>query len=331
MRFFHSTLATIATLIAVSSCTQKPAKIIYPQDMANYSDRIFIEEQESLPMIADKYNVLLSDLIAINKLSFPYKLEDGQTLILPPPKEYKVRGGDTVYSISRQFGVNLSELAAINNLSTPYHLNQGDILSLPNPIEVFGNKLVLVNPTIKQQPSDESTQLSRYAHQEAIVMPLPVFKERMQQIKAEEKQEFIKLKKKPITKTLAHSDGFIWPVDGKLLSAFGPQISGVYNDGINIAVNEGEEVKAAASGKVVYANNKLSGYGNLIIIQHAKGFMTAYAHNQHLHVSKGDYVEQGQNIATAGKTGNVKISQLHFGIRKNKQPVDPEKYLRHRG
>ena len=99
------------------------------------------------------------------------------------------------------------------------------------------------------------------------------------------------------------------------------------NDGINIAVPEGTPVKAAEDGVVAYAGNELKGYGNLVLIRHPNGFVSAYANNGDLNVKRGDQVKRGQTIANSGQTGNVASPQLHFELRKGSTPVDPMPYL----
>ena len=119
------------------------------------------------------------------------------------------------------------------------------------------------------------------------------------------------------------SKGFIWPVKGKVISEFGSKKDGEYNDGINIAAQQGEPIVAAADGEVVYSGNELRGYGNMIIVRHDNGLMTAYAHADRILVSKGEQVKQGVTIATVDKSGGVDQTQVHFGVRKDKQPIDP--------
>lgn len=121
----------------------------------------------------------------------------------------------------------------------------------------------------------------------------------------------------------ASGKGFIWPVKGKVISEFGSKKDGEYNDGINIAAQQGEPIVAAADGEVVYSGNELRGYGNMVIVRHDNGLMTAYAHADRILVSKGERVKQGVAIATVGKSGGVNQAQVHFGVRKNKEPVDP--------
>ena len=103
--------------------------------------------------------------------------------------------------------------------------------------------------------------------------------------------------------------------------------SGQQNDGINVAVPEGTPIKAAEDGVVAYAGNELKGYGNLVLVRHANGFVTAYAHASEMMVKRGETVKRGQVIAKAGQTGNVTAPQLHFEIRKGSTPVDPTQYL----
>ncbi len=123
------------------------------------------------------------------------------------------------------------------------------------------------------------------------------------------------------TAVAAAAPEFRWPARGRIIRGFAG------NDGINIALPEGTPVKAAEAGVVAYAGNELKGYGNLILIRHANGFVTAYANNGELDVKRGEAVKRGQVIAKSGQTGNVSTPQLHFEVRKGAKPVDPIQYL----
>jgi murein DD-endopeptidase MepM/ murein hydrolase activator NlpD len=118
-----------------------------------------------------------------------------------------------------------------------------------------------------------------------------------------------------------------WPVRGKVISAYGSKPNGLKNEGINIAVPEGTSIRAAESGVVAYAGNELKGYGNLVLIRHDGGWVTAYAHAKELLVKRGDTVKRGDIIAKAGQTGSVSSPQLHFEVRKGATAMDPVKYL----
>jgi murein DD-endopeptidase MepM/ murein hydrolase activator NlpD len=116
---------------------------------------------------------------------------------------------------------------------------------------------------------------------------------------------------------------FQWPVKGKLISSYGPQPGGLRNDGLNIAASRGEKVMAADNGIVAYAGDDLKGFGNLVLIKHAGGFVTTYAHNDKLMVKRGDKVRRGQVIATVGESGAVTQPQVHFQVRQGAHAVDP--------
>jgi murein DD-endopeptidase MepM/ murein hydrolase activator NlpD len=120
---------------------------------------------------------------------------------------------------------------------------------------------------------------------------------------------------------------FRWPVRGRVIAGYGAKTNGQQNDGINLAVPEGTSVKAAEDGVVAYAGNELKGYGNLLLVRHSNGYVTAYAHASELKVKRGEPVKRGQIIALAGQTGTVNSPQLHFEIRKGSTPVDPMQYL----
>jgi murein DD-endopeptidase MepM/ murein hydrolase activator NlpD len=124
--------------------------------------------------------------------------------------------------------------------------------------------------------------------------------------------------------TASVSGDFRWPARGRVIAGFGANGG---NEGINIAVPEGTPVKAAEAGVVTYAGSEVKGYGNLILVKHENGYVSAYAHNGSINVKRGEQVKRGQVIATSGQTGNVTSPQLHFEIRKGATPVDPMKYL----
>jgi murein DD-endopeptidase MepM/ murein hydrolase activator NlpD len=120
---------------------------------------------------------------------------------------------------------------------------------------------------------------------------------------------------------------FRWPVRGKVITSYGAKTNGKANDGINLAVPEGTPVKAAEDGLVAYAGNELKGYGNLVLVRHANGYVTAYAHASEVLVKRGDTIKRGQVIAKSGQSGEVASPQLHFEIRKGSTPVDPLQFL----
>jgi murein DD-endopeptidase MepM/ murein hydrolase activator NlpD len=125
----------------------------------------------------------------------------------------------------------------------------------------------------------------------------------------------------------AGSLSFRWPVKGRVISGYGSKPGGLRNEGINIAVPEGTDVRSAEAGVVAYAGNELKGYGNLVLIRHEGGWVTAYAHNKDLFVKRGDTVKRGDVIAKAGQTGSVSSPQVHFEVRKGATAMDPMRFL----
>jgi murein DD-endopeptidase MepM/ murein hydrolase activator NlpD len=121
--------------------------------------------------------------------------------------------------------------------------------------------------------------------------------------------------------------GMLWPLRGEIVSDFGGKPGGLQNDGINIGAPRGTPIRAADNGTVVYAGNELRGFGNLLLIRHRDGWVTAYAHAEELLVKRGDQVRRGQAIARVGSTGNVATPQLHFEVRKGSRPLNPRDYL----
>lgn len=123
------------------------------------------------------------------------------------------------------------------------------------------------------------------------------------------------------------AEGFRWPVRGRIISGYGMKPGGSRNDGINLSVPEGTPVHAASDGTVIYSGNELKGYGNLVLLRHENGWVSAYAHNSKLNVKRGDKVRRGDIVAEAGATGSVSRPQVHFELRKGNKPVDPMQYL----
>jgi murein DD-endopeptidase MepM/ murein hydrolase activator NlpD len=122
-------------------------------------------------------------------------------------------------------------------------------------------------------------------------------------------------------------DAFLWPVKGRIVEGYGAGPQGTRNDGINIAAPRGAAVEAVDAGVVAYAGNELRGYGNLLLIKHSGGWISAYAHCDAILVKPGQKVARGQVVARVGASGNVATPQLHFELRRGNKPVDPRAYL----
>ena len=233
------------------------------------SNAITVQRGDTLYSISRRYGVPLKDLINANNLHAPYTLHVGQVLSLPAKQYHTVQRGDTLYSISRQYNVDITSLSRVNNLQTPYSLNVGDRLVLPASV---GNVPAASYSTAQSSASSASSAAVKTAYTPAKSAPLT--------------DSYVAPK--------ARKTKFDWPVKGTIISGYGNLGSGRKNDGINIKAALGTNVKAADSGTVAYAGNELKGFGNLILIKHPDGWITAYAHNDRLFVKKGQKVSRGE-------------------------------------
>jgi murein DD-endopeptidase MepM/ murein hydrolase activator NlpD len=221
-----------------------------------------------------------------------------------------VNSGDTLYSLGRRYGLSHKAIAQANGIGAQSSLRVGQRLSIPSaaPTSTARGGPFSPPPTHRAEaPAAPATTASAPQAEKAAAVTA-----------VDETEE---------ARPLGGSPQFRWPVRGRVISGYGAKANGQQNDGINLAVPEGTEVKAAENGVVAYAGNELKGYGNLVLLRHADGWMTAYAHNSQLMVKRGDNVRRGQTIARAGSTGGVASPQVHFEIRKGSTPVDPTQYL----
>ena len=245
----------------------------------------------------------------------------------PPPPTYftvMVRPGDTLGSIGARYDVSVSSIERLNGIERSRDAAPGEELRIPatgrhTREAVFRDAMSgpnrqthpVATVTYASLPPPRATKIARND------APAPVPHNPPSVVVHADQQ-------------IPVSDGnarFIWPLTGPIVSSFGSSGGGTRNDGINIAAKLGEPIHAAAGGTVSYAGNELKGYGNLILIRHDDGYVTAYAHAQSISVNRGDRVEKGQVIGLAGATGDVGSPQLHFEIRRGVEPVDPRPLL----
>ncbi len=223
-----------------------------------------------------------------------------------------VAPGETLMALSRKYGVSLSALTRANNLKPYSALSIGDRLIIPGGRQVAALRAPAPKVAAPRTTKPSETVGSLPAQNARMVTPVP-------QAASESP-----------AKTAEAAGGlpsFRWPAHGRINSRFGEKVNGVANDGVNLALPEGTPIKAADDGVVAYAGNELKGYGNLVLLRHSNGYVSAYANASELLVKKGETVKRGQVIAHAGQTGNVTSPQLHFEIRKGSTPVDPMQFL----
>jgi murein DD-endopeptidase MepM/ murein hydrolase activator NlpD len=304
---------------------------------------IVVAPGETLEMISRQHHVPASAIMQANNLSSPSAVHPGDHLVIPrrasspvaayaPPATrpvavppvapgaprtvlapsstvHVVAPGETLNSIARLYKKPVMVLAKANDLTPSTMVRVGDRITIP---DVQPGTVAAVPPPRAQAPAPgpdlataESPHSARVVTTEAPAQTNSI-------------------------KTAEPAGGlptFRWPARGRVIAAFGPTPNGLQNDGINIAVPEGTPIKAAEDGTVAYAGNALKGYGNMVLVRHDNGFVTAYAHASDITVQRGDVVKRGQVIGHSGQTGNVTSPQLHFEIRKGATPVDPSQYL----
>jgi murein DD-endopeptidase MepM/ murein hydrolase activator NlpD len=312
---------------------------------------ITVAPGETLETISRRYDVPVAALMEANNITRPGGVHPGQHLVIPrrrgpatalaapptrvassaaampspapvgPPRNALAAGasvhvvapGETLHSIARHYGKPVLVLAKANNIAPDSMVRVGERITIPGGASTaVAVAAAPAAPALRNEPPVGSLAAAESPHSARLAAAVVPDAEEGG-AKAGEAGGSV--------------PGFRWPVRGRVIAGFGPKPNGLQNDGINLAVPEGTPVKAADDGVVAYAGNELKGYGNLVLVRHSNGFVTAYAHASEIMVKRGDSVKRGQVIAKSGQTGSVTSPQLHFEIRKGATPVDPSQYL----
>lgn len=241
---------------------------------------------------------------------------------------YRVQPGDTLTSIARDFGVSPDAILVVNRLDDPDYLRVGKRIHIPRNRGrmIYRAARPQLASTGSTRPSSQRDLDAPYSGPVAGARSGSSARERLVPV-LPRGDEDARAPNTELASSTKPSRSFMWPVRGPVIARFGEMGSGQRNDGINIAADPDTPVRAAAEGEVVYAGNELRSYGNLLLIRHSSGYITAYAHNERLLVRKSDRVKRGQKIATVGASGVVSKPQLHFEIRRGGKAVDPAPYL----
>ena len=277
---------------------------------------VIVQSGETLYKIARLHNVGLRNLIDENNLRPPYTIYPGQRLRLPRTDIHVVIQNETIHQIAKRYNTEPGVLVRLNRIQPPYRLFVGQRIAIPGNRD-RDDKGLRGRPTASGNVSGKDlykTTAKQFRTKQ------PAYLNSKNKIRARTR--------KPNTRPSPPSkSGFIWPINGRVLSRFGTIGKGLQNDGINILAQKGTPVRAAQSGIVAYAGNELRGFGNLLLIKHTGGWISAYAHNSELLVGTGERVERGQIVSKVGRTGSVDRAQLHFELRRGKRAVDPERFL----
>ncbi len=231
---------------------------------------------------------------------------------VPGGRLHTVKAGETGIAIARAYGVEWQEVVTANKLKAPYTIEVGDKLLLPTKQQVAAMTLEQRAAAFRIDIDDLITGAEPAAPPQRTASATPPAL-------------------KPLPAVTGPAPRFAWPLDGRVLASFGAKPGGRFNDGVDLKATLDEPVRATADGVVAYAGNALPGFGNLILIKHADGWVSAYGHNASMAVARGAKVSKGQVIARAGATGTAAEPQLHFELRRGRQAIDPQKLLPQRG
>ena len=223
---------------------------------------------------------------------------------------HTVQPGQTLYRIAKTYDIDEDRLARINRIKDPKQLRASQKLFIPGVTQL--RKVPATTSSSAAASPRTSTPSSAKPSKPKATASTPAAK-------------------KTVAKTSPRTDKpvkgiFVWPVKGKVLNKFGTQGQKIYK-GIEISVPKGTAVVAAASGKVIYSGNAISGYGNLVILEHSDSYFSVYGYNHKTLVKMDDHVGQGEKIALSGLPPNGQSARLHFEIRKGKSAVNPILYL----
>jgi murein DD-endopeptidase MepM/ murein hydrolase activator NlpD len=238
-----------------------------------------------------------------------------------------VQSGDTAWNISQRYGVSVDQLIAANGGSPTVRLGQKIVI--PGGSAQPKVQLASLNPQAVPLPAVAAPMpaVPLAAAVPAATPPAAAPSPAGQQVAVAPQTGAAAAPAPATLQPSAAASGFRWPVRGRVISGFGKKPDGERNDGINLAVPEGTAVKAAEDGTVIYAGNELKSYGNLVLIRHSNGWVSAYAHNSELQVKRGQEIRRGEIVALSGMSGGVTTPQVHFELRKEATPVDPLQHL----
>ena len=304
---------------------------------------IKVDQGDTVNNLSERFHTPKADLIKLNKLKKPFELEVGRSLKIPTPKAYVVESGDTLFGISKRFNLSTDLITELNDFGPDEHLRAGQEVALPIDVKDSG-PLKRPGPPAARRPAEEEpapVEQPTYRPPEQTYRPSQPTYRPQPPVRPTPPSRYEPPPVQPaplVESSVAPSDAqvtaagrgrFVWPVTGETLSGFGAKPGGQRNDGVDIGAPSGTVVKAAAAGDVVYAGNQVPGFGNLVLIKHPGGWVTAYAHLSVTTVKIKDHVEQGDEVGAVGQTGGAEVPELHFEIRyapsqrDKAKPIDP--------
>jgi len=294
---------------ALAACAPRvegPAPVVGgPSPGERGAQTITIQPGQTLSEIAHSYHVPMRVIAEANSLSPPYRIQIGRTLVIPGAGPPRLAAAPALGSAS---------VAALPPTPRPEVPQPTTAPDLPSPA-------ALVPPSVSAAPL-APPQVPPEANSGPAATP-PLISAAPPPREVPETPDANSNATLPATGTGA----FLWPVRGHILATYGTKPDGTHNDGMNIAAPRGTAVQAVEAGVVAYTGNELRGYGNLVLVKHANGWISAYAHCDAILVKRGEKVGRGQVIARVGSTGNVSEPQLHFELRRGQHAVDPREFM----
>jgi murein DD-endopeptidase MepM/ murein hydrolase activator NlpD len=294
-----------------------------------------VQRGQSIGSLAGEYHVSKQAIIAANHLEAPYKIKIGTRLVVPgaaAPAVQQAMVPPSASAAATRDMIPLDDPLASRASAPPPVAPPPTVAALPPPRAPAPAPLPPPAPVAAMPPPSPPPQPAPAPVAAPMPQPAPQLAAPTKPIAfpprepsaAEEARTEAAAPAAPAQNRGGH---FPWPLRGRVLASYGVAPDGTHNDGINIAASRGTPIEAVEAGIVAYAGNELRGYGNLVLVKHGNGWISAYAHCDELLVKKGDPVYRGKVIAKVGATGGVSEPQLHFELRQGKRPVDPRGYL----
>ena len=247
---------------------------------------IFVKKNETIFSIANEYKVIPKDIIEDNNLIKPYSLKENQILFLRNKNIYIIKQGDTLDKISLRFAVNKLDVISLNKLKQNHILKVGNKILIP-----VKRNYSLIDQIIDKKIYNVKPSKKNYKTNEA--------------------------------KKIKNAPNFIWPAKGKIIKGYGSFGKGQHNDGIDIKLNNNSPIYSSHGGKIAFVGSQIKKFGNLILIKHDDGWLTAYSNIAKYNVKQGQSVKKKQVIGYSSLSEDV----LHFQIRYKRNPVNPNSYI----
>ncbi len=285
--------------------------VVEPKAKINLMREHVLKPGENIFRLALKYRVSQFDILAANNISKPDDLKPGMVIQIPPAGE-RVDGREAYRYLAEE---------QTTTAEVPVQQASAQKVTIPKKPAMRTDAALAQAKKAPQAVTSAAQQAEKTTTMATAAATAAVTQRPSAQV-----VDYAQLAEKYGSKKVS-GRGMIWPAEGKVVKTFGNKGRGITNSGINIELAMNAPIYAAESGTVLYAGDGLEVYGNLILIKHTGGLVTAYAHNSKNLVKRHQKIAKGDLIAFAGNTGNVETPQLHFEVRKNTQPTDPLRYL----